>query len=72
MTSKGFAPITGLVRANQALLAHPGCAPNIVGELISPAKQKPGEISYVTSGIGSAPPMRHSASVSSSPTCTRP
>jgi tripartite-type tricarboxylate transporter receptor subunit TctC len=52
---KGFAPITGLVRANQALLAHPSFAPNNVGELIALAKTKPGEISYATSGIGSAP-----------------
>ena len=52
---KDFAPITGLVRANQALLAHPGFAPKSVGELIALAKQKPGEISYATSGVGSAP-----------------
>jgi tripartite-type tricarboxylate transporter receptor subunit TctC len=52
---KGFAPVTGLVRANQALLAHPSFAPNSVGELIALAKQKPGEISYATSGVGSAP-----------------
>ncbi len=52
---KGFAPITGLVRANQALLAHPSFAPNSVSELIALAKTKPGEISYATSGIGSAP-----------------
>jgi tripartite-type tricarboxylate transporter receptor subunit TctC len=52
---KGFAPVTGLVRANQALLAHPSFAPNSVAELIALAKQKPGEISYATSGIGSAP-----------------
>jgi tripartite-type tricarboxylate transporter receptor subunit TctC len=52
---KDFAPITGLVRANQALLAHPGFTPRTVGELIELAKQKPGEISYATSGIGSAP-----------------
>jgi tripartite-type tricarboxylate transporter receptor subunit TctC len=52
---KGFAPVTGLVRANQALLAHPSFAPNNVGELIALAKQKPGEISYATSGVGSAP-----------------
>jgi tripartite-type tricarboxylate transporter receptor subunit TctC len=52
---KDFAPITGLVRANQALLAHPGFTPRTVGELIALAKQKPGEISYATSGIGSAP-----------------
>jgi tripartite-type tricarboxylate transporter receptor subunit TctC len=49
-----FAPITGLVRANQALLAHPGFAPKSVGELIALAKQKPGTISYGTSGVGSA------------------
>jgi tripartite-type tricarboxylate transporter receptor subunit TctC len=52
---QGFAPITGLVRANQALLAHPSFAPNTVGELIALAKQRPGEISYATPGIGSAP-----------------
>jgi tripartite-type tricarboxylate transporter receptor subunit TctC len=52
---KGFAPITGLVRANQALLAHPALPANSVGELIALAKRKPGEISYATSGIGSAP-----------------
>ena len=52
---KDFAPITGLVRANQALLAHPSFGPKTVGELIELAKQRPGEISYATSGIGSAP-----------------
>ena len=36
---KGFAPITGLVRANQALLAHPSFAPNNVSELIALAKR---------------------------------
>ena len=51
---KDFAPITGLVRANQALLAHPGFAPKTVGELIALAKEKPGTISYGTSGVGSA------------------
>jgi tripartite-type tricarboxylate transporter receptor subunit TctC len=51
---KDFAPITGLVRANQALLAHPGFAPKSVGELIALAKNKPGTISYGTSGVGSA------------------
>ncbi len=51
---KDFAPITGLVRANQALLAHPGFAPKTVSELIALAKSKPGTISYGTSGVGSA------------------
>jgi tripartite-type tricarboxylate transporter receptor subunit TctC len=53
-TVKDFAPVTGLVRANQALLAHSGFAPKSVGELIALAKEKPGTISYGTSGIGSA------------------
>jgi tripartite-type tricarboxylate transporter receptor subunit TctC len=52
---KDFAPVTGLVRANQALVANPALAANTVGELIALAKSKPGEISYATSGIGSAP-----------------
>jgi tripartite-type tricarboxylate transporter receptor subunit TctC len=52
---KDFAPVTGLVRANQALLAHAKFTPNSVGELIALAKAKPGIISYATSGVGSAP-----------------
>ena len=51
---KDFAPITGLVRINQALLAHPSLPANSVGELIARAKRKPGQITYGTSGIGSA------------------
>jgi tripartite-type tricarboxylate transporter receptor subunit TctC len=51
---KDFAPITGLVRANQALLASTSFAPNSVGELITLAKAKPGEINYATSGVGAA------------------
>ncbi len=53
-TVKDFAPITGLVRANQALLASKNFAPNSVSELIALAQQKPGTISYGTSGVGSA------------------
>jgi len=51
---KDFAPITGLVRANQALLASTSFAPNTVAELIALPKAKPGEISYATSGVGAA------------------
>jgi tripartite-type tricarboxylate transporter receptor subunit TctC len=51
---KDFAPVTGLVRANQALLAHPRFAPKSVGELLAFAKQNPGTVSYGTSGVGSA------------------
>jgi tripartite-type tricarboxylate transporter receptor subunit TctC len=51
---KDFAPVTGLVRANQALLSSAKFAPNTVGELIAFAKKQPGAISYGTSGVGSA------------------
>src|SRR6202022_2981944 len=51
---KDFAPITGLVRIHQALLAHPSVPANNVRELIALAKSKPGELTYATAGIGSA------------------
>jgi tripartite-type tricarboxylate transporter receptor subunit TctC len=54
---KDFAPITGLVRINQALLGHPSVPANNVRELIALAKRKPGELTYGTAGIGSAPHM---------------
>ena len=43
---KDFAPITGLVRINQGLLAHPSLPANNIAELIALAKRKPGEITY--------------------------
>jgi len=49
-----FAPITGLVRINQGLLAHPSLPANNIAELIALAKQKPGEITYGSSGVGAA------------------
>jgi len=52
---KDFAPITGLVRINQALIADNRLPANNVRELIELAKKKPGEITYGTAGIGSAP-----------------
>jgi tripartite-type tricarboxylate transporter receptor subunit TctC len=54
---KDFAPITGIVRINQALLGHPSLPARTVSELIALAKQKPGELTYGTAGIGSAPHM---------------
>jgi tripartite-type tricarboxylate transporter receptor subunit TctC len=49
-----FAPITGLVRINQGLLAHPSLPASNIAELIALAKQKPGEITYGSSGLGAA------------------
>ena len=51
---KDFAPITGLVRINQALLAHPSLPVDDVRGLIALARQRPGEITYGTSGPGAA------------------
>jgi putative tricarboxylic transport membrane protein len=49
-----FAPVTGLVRVNQALLATPSLPANTIAELIALAKQKPGEITYGDAGVGAA------------------
>jgi tripartite-type tricarboxylate transporter receptor subunit TctC len=54
---KDFIPITGIVRINQALLGHPSLPANDVRELIALARKTPGELTYGTAGIGSAPHM---------------
>jgi tripartite-type tricarboxylate transporter receptor subunit TctC len=54
---KDFAPITGVVRINQALLGNPSVAAANVKELIALARSKPGELTYGTAGVGSAPHM---------------
>src|SRR5207253_4629194 len=54
---KDIAPITGLVRINQALIANNGLAAKSAAELVALAKSKPGEITYGTAGVGSAPHM---------------
>src|SRR5438477_4150067 len=56
-TEKDLVPITGLVRINQALIANNGLAASNVRELIELANRKPGEITYGTAGVGSAPHM---------------
>jgi tripartite-type tricarboxylate transporter receptor subunit TctC len=56
-TEKDLAPITGLVRINQALIANNGLSASNVRELLDLAKKKPGEITYGTAGVGSAPHM---------------
>jgi len=56
-TEKDLAPITGLVRINQALIANNGLPASNVRDLLNLAKKKPGEITYGTAGVGSAPHM---------------
>jgi len=52
---KDLAPITGVVRINQALIASNDLPVSNMRELIALASQKPGEITYGTAGVGSAP-----------------
>jgi tripartite-type tricarboxylate transporter receptor subunit TctC len=56
-TEKDLALITGLVRINQAIIANNGLAANNIKEMIDLAKKKPGEITFGTAGVGSAPHM---------------
>jgi len=56
-TEKDIALVTGLVRVNQAMIANNGLAANNVRELIDLANKKPGEITFGTAGVGSAPHM---------------
>src|SRR5580698_2781388 len=51
---KDFAPITGLVRIYQALLADKSLPVSNAADLIALAKQKPGQLSFGTAGVGSA------------------
>ena len=51
---KDFAPITILIRVPNILVVTPGFAPKSVQELIALAKAKPGQLSYASSGNGSA------------------
>ena len=52
---KDFIPITGIIRIHHSVMAAPNLPANSVAELIALAKQKPGEITYGTAGIGSGP-----------------
>ena len=52
---KDFAPIALVNAASVILVVHPSLAVNNVQELIALAKSKPGELTYASTGIGSAP-----------------
>jgi len=56
-TERDLAPITGLVRVYQALIANNALPASNVRELIDLANKKPGEITYGTAGVGSATHM---------------
>ena len=52
---KDFAPIGLVNSAAVILVVHPSLNVNNVQELIALVKSKPGELSYASTGIGSAP-----------------
>lgn len=51
-TPKDFAPITIIGFAPNVLVVHPTVPANNLKELIALAKQKPGELTYASSGVG--------------------
>jgi tripartite-type tricarboxylate transporter receptor subunit TctC len=52
---RDFILVTGLVRIHHSVMVAPNLPVNSVAELIALAKQKPGELSYGTAGVGSGP-----------------
>jgi tripartite-type tricarboxylate transporter receptor subunit TctC len=54
---KDLVPITGLVRINQAIVASNDLPASNIAELIALARQKPGQLTYGTAAVGSAPHM---------------
>src|SRR5690349_13372585 len=52
-----LAPITGLVRVAQAIVAKNDLPAANIKELIALARQKPGQLTYGTAAVGSAPHM---------------
>jgi tripartite-type tricarboxylate transporter receptor subunit TctC len=53
--AKDFAPVALVSAAAVILVVHPSLAVNNLQELIALVKSKPGELSYASTGIGSAP-----------------
>ncbi len=52
---KDFAPVAPLLRTYMTLVVHPSVPARTVQELVAFAKDKPGELKYGTSGVGTPP-----------------
>jgi tripartite-type tricarboxylate transporter receptor subunit TctC len=50
---KELAPISGIAKADQVVIAHPSLPAKDTRELLSLARQKPGEITFAAFGLGS-------------------
>jgi len=53
-TPKDFAPVTILGFAPNVLVVHPSVGASTLKELIALAKQKPGQLTYASSGVGTS------------------
>ena len=54
---KDFSPVTQVAFLPNALLVHPSLQVSTLRELIALAKQKPGELTYASAGLGTSPHM---------------
>jgi tripartite-type tricarboxylate transporter receptor subunit TctC len=52
---RDFAPVAGLASATFLLLVNPAVPAKSVGELIQLAREKPGQLNYASSGVGTPP-----------------
>jgi tripartite-type tricarboxylate transporter receptor subunit TctC len=54
---RDFAPITQVASLPNVLLVHPALPVQTLADLIALAKQKPGELTYASAGVGTSPHM---------------
>ena len=54
---RDFAPVSLVASVPNVLVVHPSVPARTLGELIALAKQKPGQMSYASAGIGTSPHM---------------
>src|SRR4051812_28311244 len=56
---KSFQPVSRIIAAPQLLVVHPSVAATSVKELIALAKAKPGQLTYATASMGTAPHLAY-------------
>jgi tripartite-type tricarboxylate transporter receptor subunit TctC len=56
---RSFQPVSRIIAAPQLLVVHPSVAAKSVKELISLAKAKPGQLTYATASMGTAPHLAY-------------
>ena len=52
---RDFVPVVSVSHANMFLVVNPSFPPKTVSDLVTMAKQKPGELQYVNPGLGTPP-----------------